>query len=148
MTVTGLSTARGAGASTGSDAGDDMSNDTSLLIEHLFRHQVGRIVAHLARVLGPARLDLAEESVQEAMLRALQAWPYQGIPENPPAWLFRVAHNAAIDAIRRSRLLEQNGGALLAELTRSTAIVAGGPDFEVQLRDDELRMILDRKSVV
>ena len=61
--------------------------------------------AHLTRLLGPAHLDLAEETVQEAMLRALQTWPYQGVPENPAAWLFRVAHNAAIDAIRRSRLL-------------------------------------------
>jgi len=42
-------------------------------LEHLFRRQAGRIVAHLARLLGPARLDLAlaEEAVQEAMLRAL-----------------------------------------------------------------------------
>jgi RNA polymerase sigma-70 factor (ECF subfamily) len=137
VTVTELSTACGAGASIGNGVG----NDTNLLLEHLFRHQVGRVVAHLARVLGPARLDLAEESMQDAMLRALQAWPYQGIPENPGAWLFRVAHNAAIDAIRRGRLLEQNSAALLAELTRSTSIVAGDPDFEEQLRDDELRMI-------
>jgi RNA polymerase sigma-70 factor, ECF subfamily len=35
------------------------------------------------------------------MLRALQGWPFQGIPPNPEAWLFRVAHNAAIDALRR-----------------------------------------------
>ena len=117
------------------------STDTGVLLEHLFRHQSGRVVAHLARVLGPARLDLAEESMQEAMLRALQAWPYQGVPENAAAWLFRVAHNSAIDALRRGRFLEQNAGAMMAELTRSTAIVPGDPDFEHQLRDDELRMI-------
>jgi len=45
--------------------------------------------------------------MQEAMLRALQAWPYQGIPENPGAWLFRVAHNAAIDTLRRGRFLDR-----------------------------------------
>ena len=119
----------------------DRDNDTGVLLEHLFRHQVGRVVAHLARVLGPARLDLAEESMQEAMLRALQAWPYQGIPENPGAWLFRVAHNSAIDSLRRERFLEQNSGAVLAELTRATAIAPGDPGLEEQLRDDELRMI-------
>ena len=48
------------------------TKDTGVLLEHLFRHQSGRVVAHLARVLGPARLDLAEESMQYAMLRALQ----------------------------------------------------------------------------
>lgn len=73
--------------------------DARPLLEHLFRHHSGRVVAHLARVLGPTRLDLAEESVQEAMLRALQSWPYQGVPENAAGWLYRVAHNAAIDAI-------------------------------------------------
>jgi RNA polymerase sigma-70 factor, ECF subfamily len=132
-----VSTARGADASVDNVAG----RDTGVLLEHLFRHQVGRVVGHLARVLGPARLDLAEESMQEAMLRALQAWPYQGIPENPGAWLFRVAHNAAIDSLRRGRFLEQNSGIVLAELTRFTSIVSGDPVFEEQLLDDELRMI-------
>ena len=132
MTARELTTERGAGAS--------MGEDTGILLEHLFRHQVGRVVAHLARVLGPARLDLAEESMQEAMLRALQAWPYQGIPENPGAWLFRVAHNSAIDSLRRERFLEQNSCAVLAELTRA-AIASGDPSLEDQLRDDELRMI-------
>jgi len=127
VTVTDHSTARGA--------------ETGVLLEHLFRHQVGRVVAHLARVLGPARLDLAEESMQEAMLRALQAWPFQGIPENPGAWLFRVAHNSAIDSIRRGRFLEQNSSVLLDELTRATSVVTTEPGFEEQLRDDELRMI-------
>jgi len=137
VTAAEFNTTRDAGA----DRGAEMSNDAGVLLEHLFRHQVGRVVAHLARVLGPARLDLAEESMQEAMLRALQAWPYQGIPENPGAWLFRVAHNAAIDSLRRNRFLEQNNGSVLAELTRATSLASGDPSLEEQLRDDELRMI-------
>jgi len=136
VTAAQLSTAHDAPA-----AGNDAGGDTGVLLEHLFRHQVGRVVAHLARVLGPARLDLAEESMQEAMLRALQAWPYQGIPENPGAWLFRVAHNAAIDSLRRGRFLQENSGVVLAELTRGSSMVAADPTFEEQLRDDELRMI-------
>ena len=90
-----------------------------MLLEHLFRHQAGRIVAHLTRLLGPAHLDLAEEAVQEAMLRALQTWPYQGVPDNAAAWLFRVAHNAAIDAVRRNRLLGEKTDALVGELSSS-----------------------------
>src|SRR2546430_1770433 len=62
--------------------GRERSGDTGVLLEHLFRRQAGRMVAHLTRLLGPANLDLAEETVQEAMLRALQSWPYQGAPEN------------------------------------------------------------------
>jgi RNA polymerase sigma-70 factor (ECF subfamily) len=114
---------------------------TGVLLEHLFRREAGRIVAHLARLLGAAHLDLAQDSVQEAMLRALQTWPYQGMPENAAAWIFRVAHNAAIDAVRRDRLIGEKSEALVAELTRSNAATFGDPDFEEQLRDDELRMI-------
>jgi RNA polymerase sigma-70 factor (ECF subfamily) len=75
------------------------------------------------------------------MLRALQTWPYQGVPENPAAWLFRVAHNAAIDAVRRDQLIGEKADAVVAALSRSTAITPGDPDFEEELRDDELRMI-------
>ncbi len=99
------------------------------------------MVAHLAHLLGPAHLDLAEEAVQDAMLRALQTWPYQGVPENAPAWLFRVAHNAAIDAVRRNRQLAAKAESIVVELSRSAAVAPGEPDLEAQLRDDELRMI-------
>lgn len=111
------------------------------LLEHLFRHQAGRMVSHLTRLLGPSHLDVAEEAVQEAMLRALQLWPVEGAPENPPAWLFRVAHNAAIDTIRRRQLLGDKTDAIVVELSRSAAAPNVDTDLEEQLRDDELRMI-------
>lgn len=117
------------------------SAETGPLLDHLFRHQAGRMVSHLARLLGPAHLDLAEETVQEAMLRALQTWPYQGVPENAAAWLFRVAHNAAIDAVRRVRLLDEKSDTIIHELSRAAAAPPGDPALEEQLRDDELRMI-------
>ncbi|MGA3079070.1 MAG: sigma-70 family RNA polymerase sigma factor [Bryobacteraceae bacterium] len=111
------------------------------MLEHLFRQQAGRMVAHLTRLLGPAHLELAEETVQEAMLRALQTWPYQGVPENAAAWLFRVAHNIAIDAVRRNRFLGEKTDAIVAELSHSVEAASNDPDLEEQLRDDELRMI-------
>jgi len=110
-----------------------------ILLEHLFRREAGRMVAFFARLFGPAHLDLAEETVQEAMLHALQTWPYQGVPENAAAWLFRVARNSAIDAIRRRKM--QAGEAMLAEIARGDSIREVDPLIEEQLRDDELRMI-------
>lgn len=115
--------------------------ETGLLLEHLFRHQAGRMVARLTRLLGPAQLDLAEETVQQAMLRALQSWPYQGMPENPAAWLFRVAHNSAIDAVRRDRVFRDRTDAIIEDLTRSARLMLDDPGADSQVRDDELRMI-------
>jgi len=99
------------------------------------------MVAHLTRLLGPSQLDLAEEAVQDAMLRALGTWPHQGVPENPAAWLFRVAHNFAIDAIRRKQLLGDKTEAIVAELSRASSRAQDEAAIEEQIRDDELRMI-------
>ncbi|HEX3437006.1 MAG TPA: sigma-70 family RNA polymerase sigma factor [Pseudacidobacterium sp.] len=111
-----------------------------VLLEHLFRRQAGRIVSWLAGLLGPQHLQLAEDSVQEAMLRAMQAWSFQGVPEKPEAWLFRVAHNYAISVLRRGTCFESKADALTALLDvqkeHFTHI-----DIEDHLRDDELRMI-------
>lgn len=117
------------------------SPDTGQLLEHLFRHQAGRLVARLVRLLGPAHVDLAEETVQEAMLRALRTWPYQGVPDNAPGWLFRVAHNLAIDAVRRDRVFGEKSTDLIAELTRSASVESNAVDLEADVTDDELRMI-------
>lgn len=114
--------------------------NTETLIDHLFRHQSGRILAHLTRLLGPQHLETAEEAVQEAMLRALQTWPHQGAPENAPAWLFRVAHNAAIDAVRRDKTGGLKNAEFVEALSRSAVNIPGDPDFEEQLRDNELRL--------
>ncbi len=114
---------------------------TASLLDHSFRRQAGRITARLAALLGPAHLDLAEESVQEAMLRALQAWPHSGIPDNPDGWLYRVAHNSAIDAIRSRRFLSEKTDAVVAELSRSAVAVEPHGELDERLRDDEVRMI-------
>ena len=114
--------------------------ETGELLEHLFRHQAGRMTAHLTRLLGSARLDLAEELVQEAMLRALQSWPYQGVPENPQAWLFRTARNAALDVVRHESMAERK----LASVKEPVNWDPGPLDDELldnKLGDDELRMI-------
>ena len=111
-------------------------------VEHLFRHESGRIVSYLTRLLGPEHMDLAEEVVQEALLKALQSWSYCGIPSNPAAWLLQVARNSALDAIRHRKVSADKGPALVAELTAASRSL--GPDFDLsdaRLRDDELRMI-------
>ena len=65
----------------------------------IFRDQAGRLVAGLTRRLGD--FDLAEASVQEAVIEAMQHWQRDGVPERPDAWLATVARRKALDRIRR-----------------------------------------------
>ncbi len=111
-------------------------------VEHLFRHESGRIVSYLTRLLGPEHMDLAEEVVQEALLKALQSWSYSGTPSNPAAWLLQVARNSALDAIRHRKVSTDKEPALVAEITAASRASRRDdvmPDAE--LHDDELRMI-------
>jgi RNA polymerase sigma-70 factor (ECF subfamily) len=71
--------------------------------DHLFRHEAGKLLAVLLKILGRARLELAEDLVQEALLRALAHWKLKGVPQNPAAWLMQVAKRLAIDALRREQ---------------------------------------------
>ena len=73
------------------------------MVEHLFRHEAGKMVAILTRIFGLEHLTLAEDVVQEALARALQTWPFYGVPQNPAAWIMRASRNLALDAVRREK---------------------------------------------
>lgn len=111
------------------------------LVDNLFRRTSSQIVAYLTRQLGSENIDLAEEATQDAMIKALQAWPYSGVPDNPGGWLFQVAKNTALDAVRRNTLITRKHPELLAELSRKPQTEEISDDFASELRDDELRML-------
>ena len=68
-------------------------------VERVFRSESGRAVATLVRLLGS--IDLAEEAVQDAFVKALERWPEEGLPPSPAGWIITTARNRAIDGIRR-----------------------------------------------
>ncbi|MBL8221663.1 MAG: sigma-70 family RNA polymerase sigma factor [Bryobacterales bacterium] len=96
-----------------------MSEQVHDLIDHLFRRQSGRMVSLLTSIFGSRHLGLAEEVVQDALLRALELWPFQGIPDQPQAWLARVARNLALDRLRRESALTSKIPELERRLTNS-----------------------------
>ncbi|MDP1572401.1 MAG: sigma-70 family RNA polymerase sigma factor [Vicinamibacterales bacterium] len=112
-------------------------------LDHLFRRQSGQIVAALTRALGARHLQLAEDAVQDALVAALQTWPYRGTPDDPAAWLFRVARNRALDRLRHARLVEDKTPAVVA----ATCVAAAAPPSPAlagemaPLEDDELGMM-------
>jgi len=72
----------------------------SQLVDHLFRHKAGQMVSALTRLFGVDNLELVEDIVQDTLLKALQQWPYSGIPDNPGGWLWQAAKNRALDVLR------------------------------------------------
>lgn len=44
---------------------------------------------------------MAEETLQEACLRALGQWPEKGPPRDSGAWLIFVGRNAQLDGVRK-----------------------------------------------
>ncbi|HEV3073251.1 MAG TPA: sigma-70 family RNA polymerase sigma factor [Thermoanaerobaculia bacterium] len=94
------------------------------LVDHLFRHSAGQMVATLTRMLGPQNLSLAEEVVQDALVRAIETWPHRGVPENPRGWLMQVARNRALDCLRRDATRARKAGVLAAEAVNAPAALA------------------------
>ena len=78
-------------------------------VEHLFRNEYGKVVAILANKFGISYVEQVEDAVQDTFLKAMQIWGYKGIPDNPTAWLYRVAHNQLIDRLRRDKKMVQSG---------------------------------------
>jgi len=75
--------------------------DPRALVAHFGRAGRTRITAALLRRFGSDELDAIEGAVQEALVRALERWPSEGVPARPEGWLVRVAHNVVIDGHRR-----------------------------------------------
>src|SRR6476661_4771289 len=61
------------------------------------------MVSILTKIFGIENLETAEDVVQDTLLQAMNVWKLKGIPDNPSAWLFRVAKNKAIDIISRNK---------------------------------------------
>lgn len=115
--------------------------DISGLTDHLFRHEAGRLVSVLTGIFGLERWQLAEDVVQEAMVRALQTWPYYGVPKNPAAWLMQAAKNLALDTIRRERTFQDKQPQIIALIEQQGAGAGESPQFENEIKDDRLRMM-------
>jgi RNA polymerase sigma-70 factor (ECF subfamily) len=111
------------------------------LVDHLFRHQAGRMIATLTRIFGPRHIDLAEEVVQDALLKALQQWPYRGAPENPLAWIIQVAKNRALDLLRREASLREKSAEIVRAFAEQEELTNRRSESVPELFDDTLGMI-------
>ncbi|MEU4669453.1 sigma-70 family RNA polymerase sigma factor [Amycolatopsis sp. NPDC023774] len=100
-------------------------------LARLIRDEGTRVLATLVRVIGS--VDLAEDAVQDAVVRALETWPRDGVPDNPRAWLLVTARRRAVDVLRREakRVGKEADAMPLAEDDPPPSVI----------RDDLLRLV-------
>jgi RNA polymerase sigma-70 factor (ECF subfamily) len=79
------------------------AGEAAALLERLFAEYQTSILNYLYRLVGEA--GLAEDLAQETFTRAWRASAQLMAVDNPRAWLYRIATNAARDDLRRRRLI-------------------------------------------
>lgn len=106
-------------------------------IDSVYRSDWGRIVASLIRVAGD--FDIAEEAAQEAFAAAAAAWPTDGVPRAPAAWILQTARHKAIDRVRqRARRGEALDSYAASGFAQTAAAPPPDPD---EIPDDRLRLV-------
>jgi RNA polymerase sigma factor (sigma-70 family) len=113
------------------------------VLDHLFRRESSRLVAILTRRFGAENLHLAEDVVQDALVKAMQTWPFTGVPDNPTAWILHTARNRGLDHTRRTKIWRGKQPQLLpmVEECLDSARHAQALRFEDEIKDSQLRMM-------
>ena len=108
-------------------------------IDEVYRSDSRRVLATLIRLLGD--FDRAEEALHDAFAAALDAWPRDGIPENPRAWLVSTGRFKAIDRVRRAARFDAAVGELATQIDPLVQPESELIEENSDVADDRLRLI-------
>ncbi len=99
------------------------------------------MVAILTGIFGIEHLTLAEDVVQEALARALQTWPFYGVPANPSAWIMRASRNLALDVVRRDKVFREKEEQIILLIEGGAPASGASDQSDDHIVDDRLRMM-------
>ena len=110
--------------------GEEVTHRT---VERVARESYGRLVAYLS--VHTHDLAGAEDALSEALLKALTAWPRDGVPQNPEAWLLTTARHSLIDFFRHQRVASASEPDLqiFARSSTEAAMETNYPDERLKL---------------
>jgi RNA polymerase sigma-70 factor (ECF subfamily) len=114
-----------------------VTDDVRAAVADAFTAEWGKVVATLIGMTSD--WDLAEECAQDAFAQALKAWPRDGVPQKPGAWLTTVARNRALDRLRRSA--SESAKLQQAVLLTPPQDPAGADMDTEDIPDERLRLI-------
>ena len=95
----------------------------SQIVDHLFRHESGKMVAVLTKLFGLEYMQLAEDIVQETLLTAFETWKLKGVPDNPQGWLYQVAKSRILTHLKREQNFHKNIAPNLTYSIENTEII-------------------------
>jgi predicted RNA polymerase sigma factor len=105
---------------------------THRTIERVARESYGRLVAYLSSHTHD--VASAEDALSNALVAALTAWPRDGVPQNPEAWLLTAARRSFIDLVRHRRVAEASESTLqLLREEHEMTVSAEFPDERLKL---------------
>lgn len=107
------------------------------LIPHLFRTEFRNLASALTRYFGIEHIQVAEDIASETFLAALETWSYKGVPENPKAWLYRVAKNKALNLQVRNQVFVGKVAPQVKDVPQTFEINLS----EKQIQDSQLQML-------
>lgn len=112
-----------------------MNSKINNALDHLFRHEYGKIVAGLTSGFGAQHIEIIEDAVQDSLLKASQVWAYNGLPNKPGYWLFKVSKNKLLDILKREGKSENFIDDQIIQEAEQEIVLS------TELNDEQLKMI-------
>lgn len=100
------------------------------IIPHLFKTEYRKIISVLVKMFGFEHIEIAEDIASDTFLTASKVWAMHGYPENPVAWLYKVAKNKATNQLKRQHYFQSK---IIADLTRT-----GTDSIEIDLSEQNI----------
>ena len=94
-----------------------MTDEVRRSVEDLLRELAPQVLGTLTSRYG--QFDACEDATQEALLKAVQRWPEDGIPQRPRGWLLTVATRVLIDESRSDSSRRRREDAIFAATPQS-----------------------------
>lgn len=110
---------------------------TDQLIPHLFRTEYGKLVAAISRYFGLDQMEMAEDVASNAFMKAMESWPYHGVPKEPVGWLYAVARNEMLNVLKRNK----NGQKIYQKESEAFSELSPFEFQESIITDSQLRLL-------